>query len=215
MTHAFQLHEFILSEVPDLTGKEVLDCACGHGVWGYLISSEKNGDKAYLVGFDLHRPYVEFCKRRHVYDDIVLADAKHIPFRRKSFDVILASELVEHLEKKDGDKLLDEIDGLCREVAIVSTPNGFAPPGHLADESPLELHKSGWGVSDFTRRHYKVRGIGLKCSWIFYRRGRRRSGYSFIFGFLRYVFTPLAYIFPSISWILIATKKFTQAKLEY
>ena len=41
-------------------------------------------------------------KRHRVYNDIILADARHLPFRRKSFDVILAAELVEHLEKKEG-----------------------------------------------------------------------------------------------------------------
>lgn len=215
MTHAYQLHEFFLSEVPNLTNKIVLDCGCGHGVWGYLVCSEKNGDKAYLVGFDLNKTYVKYCKWHRVYNDVVLADARYLPFRRKSIDVVLAAEIVEHLEKKDGNIFLDEVEGLCREVTIVSTPNGPAPAGHLANESPLELHRAVWEVSDFTRRRYKVRGIGLKHSWIFYRRGRRRSVYSFIFGFFRYTFTPLAYIFPGISGILIATKKFSRAELEY
>ena len=140
MTHSYQLHEFLLGEVPNLTSKVVLDCACGHGILGYLVRSEKNGDKAYLVGFDLRKFYVKYCKKHRIYNDIVLADARHLPFRRKSFDIILAVEIVEHLEEKDGNIFLDEVDVLCREVAIVSTPNGPAPEGHLKNESPLEFH---------------------------------------------------------------------------
>lgn len=214
MTHAYQLHELLLSEVPDLSNKVILECAVGHGVWGYLLRSEKNASDGYLVGFDLYKPYLKYCKKYKVYDDLVLADAKYLPFRRKSIDIILAAELLEHLELEDGIIFLDSIDLLCREVAILSTPNGFAPEGHLINESPLERHISAWSVTDFRRRNYKVRGIGLKYSWIFYS-GRRRDASSFIHAFFRYVFTPLAYIFPSIGWILIATKKFTTSKIRY
>ena len=116
MTHAYQLHEFFLSEVPDLTNKDVLCCASGHGVWGYLVRSEKNANKAYLVGFDLHKPCVKYCKWHRVYDDIVFADARHLPFRMKSFDVVMATEIVEHLDREDGEIFLDSIDELCHEV---------------------------------------------------------------------------------------------------
>lgn len=214
MTHAYQLHEFFLSEVPDLTKKVVLDCGCGYGIWGYLVRAEKNANNAYLVGFDLHKPYMKYCKFHRVYDDVILADARYLPFRRKSIDVVMAAEIVEHLEQEDGEIFLDRVDELCRGVAIISTPNGPAPEGHLVNESPLELHRSVWGVSDFRRRGYKVRGIGLKYSWVFYK-GQRREVASYIFAFFRYVFTPLTYIFPSIGWILIASKRFTPGKIQY
>ena len=147
------MHEFFLSEVPDLTDKIVLECAVGHGVWGNLIRSEKNANNAYLVGFDLHKNYVKSAKWHRIYDDIILADARHMPFRNKSFDIIIASEILEHLEQKDGKNFLNNIDELCREVAIISTPNEYIPPGHLANESPLELHRSVWGVSDLKDRN--------------------------------------------------------------
>jgi 2-polyprenyl-3-methyl-5-hydroxy-6-metoxy-1,4-benzoquinol methylase len=116
LTHAYQLHEFFLSEVPDLTNTVVLGCGCGHDVWGYLVRSEKNANNAYLVGFDLHKPCVKYCKWHRVYDDIVFADARHLPFRMKSFDVVMATEIVEHLDREDGEIFLDSIDELCHEV---------------------------------------------------------------------------------------------------
>jgi hypothetical protein len=66
--------------------------------------------------------------------------------------------------------------------AIVSTPNGPAPEGHLVNESDLEVHISVWGISDFRKRQYKVLGVGLKYSWVFYK-GRRLEVSSYIFAF--------------------------------
>ncbi|MEM2704402.1 MAG: class I SAM-dependent methyltransferase, partial [Candidatus Bathyarchaeia archaeon] len=160
MSHAYVYHTFVLYEVPNLTGKVILDIGCGKGLWGYLMKCEKQGDKAYCIGLDISIDYLKFVKRHNIYDDLILADASNLPFRAKSFDIVIASEIIEHLQRDKGFKLLNEIDAICKGKAIITTPNGFLPSRH--EKCSFEYHKSGWRAKDFRSYHYKVRGIGFK-----------------------------------------------------
>ncbi len=157
--HAPELHRFVLREIPNLQGKTVLDVACGRGVWGFLLrdrSFPKDRENL-MIGVDLDIRYLKFCNYHRIYDDIVLADVRRLPFRARSFDVIIASEIIEHLPKADGLKLLDELEKLARERIVVTTPNGFFEGGE-----GLERHVSGWHVNELKKKGFKVRGIGFR-----------------------------------------------------
>lgn len=190
--HPYEHHRFVLNEIPNLNGKVVIDCGCGKGVWGYLMRSEKEGDTAFIFAFDMHKPYLEFCKKYRVYDDLILADAKHMPFMDRSFDVVLAPELIEHLSKEGGERFLSEVDRICKDVAIITTPNGLWP---------TEAHRSSWGFKNFKVRGYKLRGIGFRLI-------KRPYVSRQIWGIFCYIFTPLAYVLPQLGEWLVAVKKF-------
>ena len=121
--HPYELHRFILSEIPLLDNKIVLDLGCGRGIWGYLMRSERMGDNAYLIGIDLYKPYLQFCKKYQVYDNILIADVRFLPFKDKSVDVVLAIEIIEHLEKDEGYKFIDNSG-----VRYFFTPISFVFP---------------------------------------------------------------------------------------
>ena len=125
----YELYRFILREVPILNEMSILDCGCAHGVWGYLLRSERKGYNAALIGLDLFEPNLQFCRTFHVYNNLVKADMRYLPFRDGSFDIVLAIEVIEHLEKIDGIKFLTELDRVCKKKLIISTPNGFLKQG--------------------------------------------------------------------------------------
>ena len=54
----------------------------------------------FIVALDLYKPYLLRGKRNRYYNDYVLADASHLPFRTGSFDAVFCFEVLEHLEKK-------------------------------------------------------------------------------------------------------------------
>jgi ubiquinone/menaquinone biosynthesis C-methylase UbiE len=62
-----------------------------------------------------------FVKKFCVYEDLILADASHLPFKDDSFDYVLCSEVIEHLSKQSGRRLLAEIDRVCKGRAIITT----------------------------------------------------------------------------------------------
>ena len=73
----------------------------------------------------------------------------------RSFDFIIAIDFIEHLEKKDGWKLLDWMEKNSNIAAIIYTPNGFLYQPSI-EEGDFQEHKSGWDVNDF-------RGLGYSC----------------------------------------------------
>jgi len=195
--HPYEEHRFVLNEVPQLENKRILDCGCGQGIWAYLMRCEKRGDEGYIVGLDLNEPFLAFCKKHRVYDDLVLSDTSRLPFRNKSFDMILASEVIEHLTKDQALKFLEEIERVCKRRIILTTPNGQRL--WKAERNKWQIHRSIWTAREFQKRGYKVRGIGFK-----YVELAKKSPY--LWGFFRYSFTPLAYMIPHVAELLVAVK---------
>jgi hypothetical protein len=79
-----------------------------------------------------------------------------------SYDCVLASDLIEHLTKKEGLRLIKLMEKIAKKKVIIFTPNGFLPQGRLYN-NPWQLHKSGWNIKEMRNMGYNVIGInGLK-----------------------------------------------------
>jgi ubiquinone/menaquinone biosynthesis C-methylase UbiE len=79
----------------------VLDVGCGTG----LMLEHLQGLGQRPVGLDKHELALSFCRKRGA-KSLLRADVTRLPFRDDSFDVILALDLIEHVEDDRG--LLDE-----------------------------------------------------------------------------------------------------------
>lgn len=79
-------------------------------------------------------------------------------FPGKSFDCVVALDVIEHFEKQDGLRLLDMMEGIARRRVAIFTPNGFLPQGEF-DNNPYQLHRSGWSVSEMQDRGYRAIGV--------------------------------------------------------
>jgi len=76
------------------------------------------------------------------------------------FDVVLAFDVIEHLPKHDGYKMLYQMDRVSSQEAFLFTPNGFIwqPPGL---NNPFNAHVSKWTLSEFRQmRCLKVQAVG-------------------------------------------------------
>jgi ubiquinone/menaquinone biosynthesis C-methylase UbiE len=185
--------------------KTILDVGCGDGEAMIKI----NHDKKYQVtGVDLYKPYLEKAKESGVYKRLVKSDLRKIKFKQNSFDVVLASQVIEHLSKKDGLKLLSQMSKIAKDKVVVATPNGYVPfePFEEKDGNPLQIHKSGWEIAEFESLGYKTYGQGAK--FIYNPKGLLYKYRSLknIFILLSYLFAPFNYFFPSNSYIISAVK---------
>jgi SAM-dependent methyltransferase len=147
----------ILEAIPT-DAHSLLDAGCGGGVIGALCRIYRSMERQ--VGVDAYPPALELCRRHHFYDELMELDltSSRLPFADGSFDVVTCVEVIEHLERGAGLRLLDELERVGRHV-IVSTPNGFLEQDDL-EGNPLQRHRSEWSVADFRARGYDVRGIG-------------------------------------------------------
>ena len=118
----------------------------------------------------------------------------------KSVDLLICTEVIEHLSKKDGLRLISEIKRVCRGRAIISTPNVFFDNPENEDE---DVHRSLWQISLFRKHGYKVYGMGFKVALT------PNNKYVKIREALHYIFTPLAFVFPEISGFLLCVKDFS------
>lgn len=98
-------------------GKTILDCGCGRGF--YLKMLRHVGD-ARLAGIDLELPYLRKAWRNTAgLPGITISNASiyELPFADETFDAVILSEVLEHVER--------EADGLA-EVCRVLKPDGLA-----------------------------------------------------------------------------------------
>lgn len=203
-THPTVYHPFLSALLPDLKNKQILDIGCGKGMVGFLIRTQRDLMNSTLIGMDISKSFLSFSKKHNIYDKLVVGDiTKKLPFKDNSVDLIICSEVIEHMKKEIGEKLLNEIDRIVAKNGrvIITTPNVWL---EMPSKNYFDQHHSLWTVNDFTKRGYTVRGIGIKLPF------NVVAWYTPIIQSLYYFMTPFAFIFPRISGLLIAHKDFTE-----
>jgi len=100
--------------------KVVLDAGCGVGYGGFWLSKVA----ASVTGVDLSAEAIGYASRRYgnPKSQFMMADLAALPVPSKSFDVVCAFEVIEHVP--DAAKVLREIQRVLRDdgVLVVSTP---------------------------------------------------------------------------------------------
>jgi len=125
----------------------------------------------YAVGVDIFKPYLKRCKAESSHDDLILCDVRKLPLRQASVDIVICMEVLEHLSKKEGLALLYAMERIARKQVVITTPSRFFKNVPW-DGNPYEIHRSHWSPSDFKKREYKVRGVGLRGVGILQKLGR-------------------------------------------
>jgi len=112
----------------------VLDVGCGTGLMlGKLKSMGYDP-----VGVDLHSLSMQYCRKRGT-QKLLQADVTHLPFINDSFDLILALDLIEHVQQDRA--LLKEFYRIC------------APGGRVLITVPA--HPFLWSEHDEALHHYR------------------------------------------------------------
>lgn len=115
----------------------------------------------YLVGVDIHKPTLDVARKCGIYDRLVLSDVfKYLKkCRDKSFDVVVAFDLVEHLPKGKVQVIVKEMSRVAKKRIVIVTENGFHENDHHMLDNPYQEHLNGPEIKFFTRRGWKVYGI--------------------------------------------------------
>ncbi len=148
--------EFLLCELKGM--QSVLDLGCGKNSPLKILKEE-----CYKVGVDIFKRDLAISQSKQIHNKYYLIDVLKInrKFKPKSFDCVIALDLIEHLTRRQGLKLIRKMEQIAKKKVIIFTPNGFY---HQKDNiNPFQKHKSGWKVLDFQKLGYNVFGVnGLK-----------------------------------------------------
>lgn len=133
----------------------VLDVGCGSDSPIKLFSR-----RPYSVGVDVFGPAISKSKRQKIHDKYYKMSVLGIgkKFKPGSFDCVIAADLIEHMTKEEGMKLLKMMERIAKKRVVVVTPNGFIEQGEH-EGNPWQVHKSGWTVKDMESRGYEVIGV--------------------------------------------------------
>jgi len=125
-------------------GKTILEIGVGGGdISRYL--SKRN----IAYGLDIN---IDFLKRAKANIDSIIyvqANAKNLPFRPKSFDVVICREVIEHMVKREGYQLLKEISMVLKTngILLISTPNKLSLEG-IISSAILKIIEKEWNAWD-------------------------------------------------------------------
>jgi len=128
----------------------LVDLGSGFGYYSGVLRTHAD----YLVGLDAFAPALRMAKGRKVYDDLIHADILHLPLRSDRIDCVTLFDVIEHLSKNDGRKLL----GSLEPSVFVSTPNSDLSNRSYARflGNTLENHISTWSSKEFEDMGYKA-----------------------------------------------------------
>lgn len=158
-----QLWSIVKKELSDPRLKSLLDIGAG------LRPLSLARFRTHLA-LEPFRPYHPSLVRR--YQGNVIPLAMTVPesltvFPDNSIDLVVAFDLIEHLDKADGERLLQEVVRIAKHKVIVFTPDGFMPQHVGPDDDEgwgvtgnvLQTHLSGWDAGEFINHGARV----VKC----------------------------------------------------
>ncbi len=115
--------------VPFSEHYKLLDCACASGYYFDVIRLLSHHDISY-TGSDLAPSAIEIARARHPEIDWHVASIVNLPFDNKSFDIVMASGVLEHVPAwKDG---ISEMARVTRQYVIMHRLP-ISPTGEFQD----------------------------------------------------------------------------------
>lgn len=153
---AFPLEYLLLRDLMDC--ESVLDLGCGRHSMVPIV-----GGHIRTVGVEGFKPHYELALEKKRHSEYIFHDITTIDFPDRSFDAVVLLDVLEHLGKEEGARMIEKMQRWAKKKVIVFTPNGYLPQDEY-DENPLMAHRSGWTSDEFEARGFRVRGVrGFKA----------------------------------------------------
>lgn len=141
----------------------ILDVGCGTTSELAAFQQRPARRSCHLVGLDVHGPTIDWCRGHGFHDDYLLCDATDAG-RLPATDVIVATDLVEHLEKSDAVELIAAFERRASTAVVLLTPNGYIFNPFTPDNPYME-HRCGFTVPDLQSLGYACTGLGGPRRW--------------------------------------------------
>lgn len=160
-----------LQYIVALNPKSVLDIGCGFGLWGFLCREyldvwnmrvQPEHWQARIDGVELWEPYIQ-SHQRSIYNNIYIRDVREILPELDEYDLVIAGDVIEHLDKPDAERVLDGLYAKARQALIVNIPLTGNWDHPICHGNPGELHRSQWVPEDFAAFPHVFQEFKLPC----------------------------------------------------
>ena len=153
-----------ISLVRGINPKSILDIGVGFGKWGHLfreyldVMNERFTKEKWHVkidGVEIFEPYIQ-PHQKYVYDKIYNGDILDVVDEIGEYDLIFASDVIEHIDKEKGLELIEKLRNKCKNLILI-IPIGkiwFQSQGNVCGNK-YEAHISIWEQKDFEEMNVK------------------------------------------------------------
>jgi hypothetical protein len=137
-----------------LGSENVLEVGCGKTPNLQWLGIENS------TGIDGYAPYLEVAKQEKLHKEVILGDVRDLEkyFKPGQFDTVVALDVIEHLTKGDGLRMMRSMEKIAAHKVVFFTPSGFLPQ-HSFENNDLQEHLSGWEAKEMEQLGYKVTGL--------------------------------------------------------
>ncbi len=114
--------KYIIESINPKKGEKILDLGCGTGYYLFLLSNLPVELK--LFGIDNDKKALDEAKTSlNKKINFILSDSHKLPFENNSFDKVIASEVLEHVD--DDQRVIKEVYRILKPdgVFVISTPS--------------------------------------------------------------------------------------------
>lgn len=159
------------NEFKNLKPYSILDVGCGEGF--ILEHLRQEGVSTRLEGVEYNKHSIFLGKQLHPHITIREGDIYQLPYENNSFDVVLCSEVLEHLEYPE--KALVELNRVARKYAIITVPNEpyFRIANFLRGKNLFRFgndieHIQHWSkrdIKNLVKQYFEVKNIKTSFPW--------------------------------------------------
>jgi len=153
-----------LTEIVRLAPRSVLDAGCGFGLWGFLSRlyldvfpgrRYREDWQVRIEGIEVFPKYI-MPHQKFLYDEIHIGKIEEIVDRLDAFDLYIFGDVLEHLEKDVGIRVLEIARRKATKGVLINIPLGDGWCREAPDENVYEAHLSAWELDDFAPHWPKV-----------------------------------------------------------
>lgn len=125
----FKRREFCLQFLASIKNKghlRILDIGCGKGETIHEIkSSDRINSNSYeFYGVDITKEMLILAKRKSPKANFICADAFKLPFKDRSVDIVMCTDLLHHLTGKSRSKSKSNVERVLKEMVRICS-NGY------------------------------------------------------------------------------------------
>lgn len=138
----------VVSMVELTDASSILDAGCGEG----FVSSRLRDKR--VTGVDISRGALSVAQKNGPGVSLACGDIYRMPFRSNSFDLVMATEVLEHL--KEPEKAMIEVGRLSKRYCLFSVPNEpyFRAMDLLRGKNISRLGNDQEHINNWTKRDF-------------------------------------------------------------